>query len=172
MKFRRSGNGKSRGIRELFAARPNRSHFFLFLFRFSKESHFAGESRTRSRICGFDSDLAVEERSKSVSIRESLSLFLCRERDGDDGGERVMKAGHNGINYARGPSVFYYLRRGPLKAMPGNEQRSLKERGPVPREEDHRCTRKDTNSQPKLARAGIKERRWSPLKFIYSSTRP
>jgi len=30
----------------------------------------------------------------------------------------------------RGGPVFYYLRRGPFKAMPGNERRSLKERGP------------------------------------------
>ncbi|EGI63998.1 hypothetical protein G5I_07577 [Acromyrmex echinatior] len=346
----------------------------------NRESHFAGESRARSRICGFDSDLVDEERSKSVGIREPFSVrrkaggkedghvfvFLgairtynklkshhprdlaaitrpwslggerearqvsgspfsplwptavtttteiMMERVHDDGGERVTKAGgkrttgrHNGINYARGhrprygvttddPSVrpqsadrtaydypyrrsslrpppcgwhnsrnrntavfarkpealwgpfdrkkgregrrgeeahflrhetcvsllspslpgrsdparrtalFIIFTQEPLKVMPGNKQRGLKERGPdankrserarkllrvksrfwgarrfdykprtpvaddnyeqekdhqVPQEEDHRCTRKGTNFQPKLARAGIKERR-------------
>lgn len=61
-------------LRRSLAARPIGSHFFLFSFPFSKESHFAGESRTRSRICGFDSDLVDEERSKSVGIREPFSV--------------------------------------------------------------------------------------------------
>lgn len=62
---------------------------FLSLFPpFSKESHFAGESRARSRICGFDSDLVDAERSKSVGIRASDRLCRCprgRRREGQKG---------------------------------------------------------------------------------------
>lgn len=108
------------------ASRPGANiKFYNRAIRFRKpealRSPFDRETRRRGRQRGKES----EEAKKRVFCVKRCACRCCH---------RVYR-----VDWApQGGRAFYYLRRGPLKAMPGNKQRGPKERGPKERGPDRR----------------------------------